>query len=335
MVRMILDIDSVADDILAILYSCAEPEINLEAVTTVMGASGSIEQATKVALNTLELAGRADVPVYAGADRPMIGHSAAVMAAPVEFGHQLAAKFGERLQGFNRPAPTPNRPAEDEHAVDYIVRTVMSNPGEITLVATGPMTNVALALLREPRIAHNVNHCFILGGCFKVPGNMTPVTEYNIWADPEAAKILLTSEMPVTIVPLDVCETNLVADSMLTHDDLQAFRKDNGNPVAQFLADFLPIYVDIWTEFFGLAGFPLDDVIAAALTVHPGICTLSEKVAVDVELSGEISRGQTIAYFGHQILPHEGKATARICSDINGPDFLNLFRRTIARYGSE
>lgn len=328
MVRMILDVDSAGDDILAILFAARHPEIQLEGVTTVMGASGSIEQATRVALNTLTRAERDDVPVAAGAYRPIVGHSEEDMRAPVHFEKTLHDRFGERLKGFNAPAPEPKRPADSRHAVDFILETVRQNPGEITLVATGPFTNVAMALLQEPDLPKLVPECIVLGGTFHCPGNITPVAEYNIWADPEAAKLVMNSGMKLTIVGLDVCETNDAADAMLTRDDL-ADLAEHDVPLAGYLVEFLPIYIDIWREFFGLVGFPLDDVIAVALAIDPTLCTTDGPLFVDVELEGRIARGQTVAYRGFQILPADGPRTAHICTTIDGRRFVSLFKNTI------
>ena len=332
MVRMILDVDSAGDDILAILFAAKHPDITLEGVTAVNGACGSIEQATRVALNTLARAGRDDVPVAAGAYRPIVGHSKADMEAPVHFEKRLQARFGDRLKGFNPPAPEPSRPADPRHAVDFILDTVRANPGEITLVATGPLTNLGLALLQEPDLAGLVRECIIMGGTFGCPGNITPVVEYNIWADPEAAKLVVNSGMTLTIVGLDVCETNTAADGMLTRDDL-ADLAEHDAPLARYLVEFLPIYIDIWREFFGLVGFPMDDIIAVAMAIDPTLCTTEGPLFVDVELEGRLTRGQTIAFRGRQILGTSGQPGARICTAIDGRRFVSMFKQTICRHG--
>lgn len=331
MVRMILDVDSVGDDILAIFFAAGRPDVKVEAVTTENGACGSLEQATRVALNALTVAGREDIPVIPGAPGPIVGNPPELAMAPVHLERKMEAKFGDRLKDFNPPAPEPNRPADSRNAVNFIIDTIMNNPHEITLVTTGPVTNVGLALLQEPRIAEFVKECIVMGGVFGIPGNMTPVVEYNIWADPEAAKIMFNSGMPITVVGLDVCENNEFATSMLTRDDLDELAECN-NPVARKMCSFLPIYIDIWREFFGLVGFPLDDVIAVAMAIDEGICEKTGRLFVDVETEGKLSRGQTVAYRGFQILPGTGKANTRICTSIDGRRFLKMFKETIARY---
>lgn len=333
MQRIILDVDSAGDDILAVLFAAANPNIKLEGVTTVTGAAGPIEQVAAVVLNTLSLAGRDDIPVHAGAWRPIVGNSKADMQAPVHFEKRLSARFGDRLKKFNPPAPTPKRAPTPGHAVDFIIKTVLDNPGEITLVTTGPTTNAAMALLQEPRLVGALKQMLVLGGNFATPGNITPLSEYNIWADPEAARIVLNAEVPKILVPLDICEDNRVASSMLTRDDiadLQAVAIQN--PVVAMIADVFPIYVDIWREFFDLVGFPMDDVITVALAFAPDLVTTTKPLFADVVIEKGVARGQTVAYRGRQLLPGGGPKTTRIGEGLDGKRFLQIFKDTMALY---
>ncbi len=327
---MILDVDSVGDDILALYFAAAHPEIHLEGVTTLNGASGSLEQANRVALRSLDIAEAGHVPVYPGAEGPIVKKTDAEAAAPVHFEKTLQ-KFGERLKEFNAPAEPSTRAPEAKNAVDYIIDSVKANPNEITLVATGPLTNVGLALDRAPEISRLIKECLIMGGVFTVPGNITPVVEYNIWADPEAAKIVFNASMELTVVGLDVCEHNSVADAMMTRDDLFELASSSSGAARDICTRF-PIYIDIWREFFGLVGFPMDDVIAVAMAIDKTLCGTSEPLHVDVELAGDLTRGQTIAYEGNQIFlrefPHAPRT--RICRTIDGKRFMNLFKDTIS-----
>jgi purine nucleosidase len=333
MERIILDVDSAGDDILAILFAAASPHLKLEGVTTVTGAAGPIEQVTNVVLNTLTLAGREDIPVAAGAWRPIVGNSKADMEAPVHFEKRLVARFGDRLKDFNPPAPKPKHKPIARHAVDFILDTVRAAPGEITLVTTGPLTNAGMAFLQEPGLANLLKRVIVLGGNFTTPGNMTPLSEYNIWADPEASRIVLNAEVDKILVPLDVCEDNRAATGMMTRDDLADMRaaaKDN--PVVAMIDRVFPIYIDIWREFFDLVGFPMDDVITAALAFAPDLCAMTEPLFVDVVLDGRLARGQTVAWRGRQILSGGGPKTTRICTDINGRRFMQIFKETMASY---
>lgn len=330
MVDIILDIDSVGDDILAVIYGALHKEINLLGITTVNGACGSIEQAVNVALATVTLTGK-EIPVYQGADKMLSPRKTGAEGDPVNFDEELRWKFGSRLDKFNEKCPETERKAEKINAVDFLVNSFMERPGEIVLVTTGPLTNVALALQKEPAIAGKVKEAFILGGTFWTPGNITPVTEYNIWADPEAAKAVCNSGMKITLVPLDVCENNRFADGMLTRDHLADLHYGGTGDVVNYIIDKYPIYIDIWREYFQLGGFPMDDVITLALAVNPELCRYTENVFVDVELDGEIARGQTVAYFGKQIVknPKRENRNTRIAESIDGKKFMNLFVDTV------
>jgi purine nucleosidase len=333
MERIILDVDSAGDDILAILFAAASPELRLEGVTAVAGAAGSIEQVTSVALNTLALAGRNDIPVASGAWRAIVGNAKADMEAPVHFEKRLTDRFGDRLKMFNPKAPAPARSPHATHAVDFMIDKILDAPNEITIVATGPLTNLAMAFLQEPRFGKSVKRLIILGGTFGTPGNMTPVSEYNIWADPEAARIVLTADVDKILVPLDVCEDNRAASSMMTRDDLFDLAASAAdNPVAKMISEVFPIYIDIWREFFDLVGFPMDDVITTALAFAPDLCTMSEPRFVDVVLDGRLARGQTVSFHGRQILPGGGPPTTRICTAVDGRRFMRLFKLAIGRY---
>lgn len=333
MERIILDVNSAGDDILAVLFAAASPHIRLDGVTTCRGAAGAIEQVTNVMLNTLSLAGREDIPVAAGAWRPIVGNSKADMEAAVHLEKKLIARFGDRLQNFNPPAPKPAHNAIAKHAVDFIIDTARAAPGEITLVTTGPLTNVGMAFLQEPDLGQLLKRLIVLGGTFTTPGNMTPLSEYNIWADPEASRIVLTAELDKILVPLDVCEDNRAATGMMTRDDLADMRAAaKNNPVVAMIDRVFPIYIDIWREFFDLVGFPMDDVITAALAFAPELCTMTEPLFVDVVLDGRLARGQTVAYRGRQILPGGGSKTTRICTGIDGRHFMQIFKETMASY---
>lgn len=332
--KIILDIDGAGDDILAILFAAGHPDVDLLGVTACHGAAGAVEQVTKVALNALETAGREDIPVAKGAWRPILGNSKEDTEAPVHVEKQLKELLGDRLEGFNPPAPTPSREPVERHAVDFIIDNIKSSPGEVSIVATGPQTNVALALRMEPEITNLVKRFVVLGGCFSTPGNITPVSEYNIWADPEAARVVLRSGAPVTLVPLDVCEDNRVAASMLTRDDLEDLAHIAPDArAAAWVRKTFPVYVDIWRNFFELVGFPLDDAIAVATVVSPEIFDFAPPCFVDVALSERLVRGQTIAHRGVQILDFEGPRTTCVARNIDGRAFMADFKNAIVKLG--
>src|SRR2546426_10720650 len=191
MYRIILDTDPGIDDALALFLALASPELQLEAITTVSG-NVHVDLTTRNALTLLELAGRTDIPVARGCDRPL-------SRQPV---------FAEYVHGQNGlggvELPEPQLQPVGQHAVDLIIERVMAAPREITLVPIGPLTNIALALRKEPRIAEHVREVVIMGGALRVPGNVTPEAEFNIYADPHAAHIVFHAGWPIRLVSLDV-----------------------------------------------------------------------------------------------------------------------------------
>src|SRR5213082_3596005 len=214
--RIILDTDPGIDDALALFLALASPEVQLEAVTTV---SGNVDVAltTYNALTLLELAGRTDIPVARGIDRPLIRQP-----------FNAAFVHGDNgLGGLQLPEPGIQPVAE--HAVDVIIEKILAAPGEITLVTIGPLTNIALALRREPRIAQHVREVVIMGGALRVPGNDTPTAEFNIFADPHAAHIVIHGGWPIRLVSLDVTTVTLLRREQV--DRLA----QNGNPVTRFM----------------------------------------------------------------------------------------------------
>lgn len=331
MKKVIFDMDSAGDDILALLYLALQPSVEVVGITAVNGASGDIEQASWVALNTIALTGK-DIPVYRGADKPLRQRdSAEEEGDPVNFDEELRGKLGDRLDRFNERAEKPMKEVEDIHAVDFLIQAFERAPGEITLITTGPLTNIALALRKRLELAKEVREAYVLGGTFHAPGNITPVTEYNIWADPEAAREVFRSDMKITLVPLDICEDNRFAGGMLTRDHLADMKAYGSGAVVDYITGKFPVYIDIWREYFKLSGFPMDDVITVAAALDESFCEYTEEVFVDVELEGSLSRGQTIAFFGCQInkYPERMHKNTRIAKYLYGGRFMESFVNTI------
>jgi len=181
------------------------------------------------------------------------------------------------------------RTAAPEHATDVLQATINQYPGEITLVTLGPLTNVALALLRDPSLAGKVSNCVIMGGTGRGHGNVTPVAEYNIWVDPEAAQIVFESGMPITMVGWNVSYTYATINEAET-DRLRAV----GTPLATFCVDIQAALIKFATETSRLDGFDLPDPIAMAVAIDPSIVTKSRRLFVGIETGGVWSRGQTV-----------------------------------------
>ncbi len=277
--RVVLDTDPGIDDSLAILLAVASPEIDLAAVT-VTGGNCSCAQGTRNALGVLELAGRRNIPVCAGVTLPLIRPP---LTAP--------ETHGDEGLGYAR-LPDPRTAASDEHGVDRIVREIMAAPGEVTLVAVAPLTNVALAVRKEPRIIERVRQVIIMGGAVRADGNTTSLGEFNFLVDPHAAHIVLESGMPITLLPWDITK-----DILLRKTDVDRLLETPGG-VTQFIADATRFYMDFHLAAFGWAGCSINDPAALAMVFAPDLAQTTP-AHVAVEFTSELTIGKSvISYVG-------------------------------------
>ncbi|HZS75746.1 MAG TPA: nucleoside hydrolase [Ktedonobacteraceae bacterium] len=275
--RIILDTDPGIDDALAIFLALASPDIQLEAITTVSG-NVHVDYTTRNALALLELAGRGNIPVARGCDRPLVRHA-------VEAGYV----HGQNGLG-NVQLPEPHLHPVPQHATDLLIEKILAAPGEITLVAIGPLTNIAMAVRQEPRIAQNTRELFIMGGALRVPGNVTPTAEFNIFADPEAASIVLHAGWPIRLVSLDATmQTNLYREQV---DRLAA----NGHPVTTLIQQAVSFFIEEFGRPRGIHAFHMHDPLCLASVIHPEFVTW-RPAYVDVELTGTLTTGTTVAFF--------------------------------------
>jgi purine nucleosidase len=247
----------------------------VEAITVVAG-NVPLEQGAQNALYTVELCERS-TPVYLGMDRPLLRP---LETAQYVHGSDGLGDIGLALTG-RRPAPG--------NAVDVIVDTINSSPGEITLVSIGPLTNLAMALLRDPTIADKVDEYIMMGGIGYGYGNVTPVAEYNIWVDPEAAAIVFKSGLPVTMVGWDVSRQYAVLDLR----DVEAMRAI-GTPLADFCLDIQTTLTDYAVNVSKLLNFDLPDPIAMAVALDRSVVTDERRLFVEVCTDSEMCRGQTV-----------------------------------------
>ncbi len=278
MPRIILDTDPGIDDALALFLALASPEVQLAAVTTVSG-NVPVEQTTLNALTLLTLAGRSDIPVARGCALPLL-------RTPIDAAHVHGSNG---LGGIHFPTPTITPVAH--HAVDLIIEMVMQAPGEITLVPIGPLTNIALAVRKEPRIAERVREVVIMGGALRVPGNVTPMAEFNIAADPHAAHIVLHAGWPIRLVSLDTTTCAILHRSQV--EELAA----HGNHVTTAMRQMMAHYFDVFGPQHGNQDrFHMHDPLCLAAAFQPDLITW-EPVYVDVELTGTLTLGTTVGYF--------------------------------------
>jgi purine nucleosidase len=275
--RVIIDTDPGIDDSLAILLALASPEIQLEGLTVVHGNS-SAEQGVTNALSILELAGASRVPVSRGCDLPLVQPS---LLAP--------ETHGNKGLGYAE-LPEPEVGPTAQHACDFLIEKIMSNPGEISLAAIGPLTNVALAIRQEPRIVEAVKEVFIMGGALRHEGNTTPLAEFNTYVDPHAAHIVFHSGMPTTLTPLDV-----TYKCVLLAEDVSRLQKIE-SPISHFIAEATRFYMEFHDEYQGIQGCVINDPLTLALTFAPHLCDYGE-YHVDVDISGGASMGKTFADF--------------------------------------
>lgn len=270
----LIDTDTASDDAVALIMALRAPDVHVEAITVVSG-NVPAEQGTRNALYTAELCG-SNVPVYSGAVRPL-------MREP-QYAHWFHGKDGLGDQGY----PPPRRKAEAKHAVPAIIETVSANPG-VTLVTLGPLTNIALALAEWPALVNSVSRCVIMGGNPCTEGNVTPAAEYNMWVDPEAAKTVLHSGLPIELVGWHLCR----GDANLLGADIEHVR-NLGTDLARFTIDCNRAAMEANRVQTGELGIPLPDPTAMAIALDPSICTTSSRHYVDIETGSDLTRGMTV-----------------------------------------
>ncbi len=272
--RFLIDTDTASDDAVALIMALRSPNVSVLAITTVAG-NVAVQQAARNALYTGELCG-ANVPVFLGAEKPL------------QREHQSAHWFHGRDGLGDHGYAAPRRTPEKQHAVDAIVATIGANPG-LVLVTLGPLTNVALALQRKPDIATKVSRCVIMGGAPCCEGNVTPAAEYNIWCDPEAARIVLRSGLPVELVGWHLCR----GEAALNLDDIERVLSLD-TPVARFAIECNSRAQEAYFEQTGEHGISLPDPVAMSVALDLTIVTEQSENYVDVETSSELTRGMTV-----------------------------------------
>jgi purine nucleosidase len=302
--RIILDCDPGIDDALAIAFAHGHPDIDLVGVTTVAGNVG-LAKTTANALAVCEFIGAAGKPVTAGCAGPLL--------RPALDARQVHGDSG--LGGAVLPPATASPAAG--HAIDYIVDTVGATPGEITLVATGPLTNIALAVLREPRLADWVREFVIMGGSAG-RGNVTPAAEYNIWADPEAAAAVFRAGWTVSMLGLDVTLRTGASAAVLR-------RMGELGPLG---TDLLRPALEQYRSISGPGGPPVHDVCAVAWVAEPDLFGLAP-ARVQVELAGQFTAGMTVTDFA---APGQvGSSNAQVATHIDVDRFWEVTLGTYAR----
>lgn len=252
--RVIFDTDPGVDDAMALFFLLRSPELELDAVTTVFG-NVDVEQTTRNAQILLDVAGRPDIPIARGAGRPLMPHRQRQLGGAVVHGDN-------GLGGADLPAPS--RPPGSLRAATLIVERVMASPGEITLIAVGPLTNIALATCLEPGIVERVRELIVMGGAATVPGNVTPLAEANFHNDPEAASIVVAAGYRLALVGLDV-----TLRAIITPEQVDLLR-ERGGQVGAFIHAIGAHYGAHYARRTGRIGFPMHDSAAVLYAIDPG-----------------------------------------------------------------
>jgi purine nucleosidase len=345
--RLILDVDTGIDDSLALLYAAASPEADLVAVTCV---AGNVD-AKQVAVNTLavlELAGRGDVEVALGRETPLVRQ---LMTTP--------ETHGPRGLGYAE-LPEAAATLSDRHAVDLLIAEARRSPGELTLVTLGPLTNLAVAVLREPELPRLLRRYVLMGGAYRSPGNTAPTTEWNIAVDPDAAKVVFAAwaaartadpavPRPVAL-GLDVTERakitpeHVVAlarragstpdDSLALaggEDPMHATRSVASNPIVRYVADALRFYMEFHSRYDGFYGAFIHDPLAVAAALDPSLVR-TEALAVDVELGGTLTTGETVTDWRRT---WGREPNLDIAVEADAEEFLRRFIERVGRLAAE
>lgn len=307
---IIIDTDPGQDDAVAILLALASPaELEVVAITTVAG-NVPLARTQENARKMVELAGRLEVPVYAGMPRPLVRP-----LRTAEYVHGATGLDGAEL-------PPPVVPLADGHGVDAIVDIIMrADPSTVTICPLGPLTNVAAAMTREPAIVSRIREIVLMGGGFFEGGNTTPAAEFNIYVDPHAADVVFRSGVPITMMPLDVTHRALIEQR-----HLQRLR-DLGTPVGDAVAGLLDFFNRYDVERYGSVGAPLHDPCVIAWLLEPEIFT-GKNCAVTIETHSELTMGMTVVdWWGLTDEPHN----AHVVRDLDAERFFDLIIERLAR----
>lgn len=299
MKKVIFDVDTGIDDAMAIAYAVHSPELDLIGLTTCFG-NVSVEEASRNTLAVLEKLGKM-VPVYSGASKALTRENKANFAKHVHGDDGLG-----NVLDFE-----PATSVEAEHAVDFIIEKIKQLPNEITLIAVGPLTNLALAIQKDSEIVSLVKEVVIMGGAVYVLGNKSPYGEANILTDPEAADIVLSSGLPITLVGLDV-----TLQTLLPKVEVEKWRQKATN-AGDFFADMVQHYMNFYEKSYpGIGGCGLHDPLAVGVAIDPSL-VITEDIHIKVTTEG-IEDGRTVPYL-------EGEPKIKVCREVEASRFLERF----------
>ena len=305
--KIIIDTDPGQDDALAILLALGSPELEVLGITCVAG-NVPLPLTIRNARLVCELAGRPDMKIFAGCERPMVRDLVTAEAVHGETG----------LDGPDWDEPT--MPVQEAHAVDWLVEVLMAaDDGEITLCPVGPITNVAMAMVREPRIVAKIGEIVTMGGGYFVGGNTTPVAEFNVYVDPHAAAVMYRSGVPIVTMPLDVTHKALMSPEWI--ESVRAIGGDLGTRTAAMLS----FYERYDLDRYGTRGGPLHDPATIAYLLRPELYG-GKDVFVEVETQSELTMGMTVVDYWDR---WQRPSNCRWISEVDGDGFFTLIRERL------
>jgi inosine-uridine nucleoside N-ribohydrolase len=303
--KVILDTDPGIDDILAIMLANASPEFEFLGVTTVAG-NVRVHEGTNNALAARRTIEADHLPVCAGCHRPLTRR--------LRTQADIYGKDEDIGIGFD---PNWRQQADPRHAVNFLLEQVAKYPGEITLFPLAPLTNLAAAIVMDPTFAPNVKEIFMMGGATVVRGNTSPAAEFNLWVDPEAARVVFEAGIPITMIGLDVTGKT----ALWPEDREELDRLDT--PVARFIRRITRHYLDRPTPCY------LYDPLAVAVGLRPALVTQSALVRVDIETAGEFSHGMSVA----DLKGRSGRTpNVNVCLEVDSEAFRQLFWERVVHY---
>lgn len=306
--KVILDVDTGTDDAVALMIAALSPDLELIGATTVVGnCPGPI--CTENTLRVFDHLG-IDVPVYQGMVDPMVRPD-------------FKRSGPSAIHGDYLDLPPSRSQADGQHGVDWLIETIVASPGDITLVPVGPLTNIAMAIRKAPAILEKIPELVIMGGAHHI-GNRSPVAEFNIWADPEAARVVMNCGRPIRLVPLDATHKALIS-----LDDCEELRR-LGTPAATASAAFIERRIHGYNKDQPMKerdAAPVHDALAVCAILDPTVIT-TELIHVDVETRGELTDGQTVCDFGRR----SGKApNVHFAVDVDVPKFKAMLLEILGR----
>ncbi|MCI8557322.1 MAG: nucleoside hydrolase [Lachnospiraceae bacterium] len=275
--KIIMDCDPGHDDAIALLLASRSDDLKILGVTTVAGNS-ELENTTKNARKILDYAGVTDVDVYPGCDKPMMRSL-----------YRLTGAIIHGEDGLGGPKiPEPITPVKEEHGVDFIIRTLRESDEKITLIPTGPLTNIAMALIKAPDIKEKIDRIIIMGGAVMDPGNITSAAEFNIYVDPEAAKIVFASGCNIYLNTLDIS-----MKAVFYEEDIEALRAQ-GDKVSDIVARLLDFFASTHVKHFGFKACPVHDALCVGVLIDENLIEY-QKTFLDISVNDPLTLGETVA----------------------------------------